>query len=273
MKPYVIVLGNEKGGTGKSTVAMHISVYLLNDGFDVCTIDVDGRQGTLTQYFKNRSMTAQNFQAIKVPKHVRIHKSDLRDKEAANEFERQEFNNAIKDHMECDFIVIDTPGNDTFLSQMAHSYANVLITPINESFIDLDVLVKISQGDLTEFCPSTYAETVWNCRKERAIKGKKTLDWIVIKNRLATLYNKNRGDVNTVLEALSKRIGFRLGTGFCERVVFKELFLSGLTLLDSVNSEAQMTMSHVAARQELREVIKLLNIPFLESDKKTIKKL
>lgn len=264
MKPHVIVFGNEKGGTGKSTIAMHISVYLLNAGFDVCTIDVDARQGTFTQYFKNRSLTAKKNGNIKVPKHISILKSTLPNKDDAIEFERNALNEAIKENMPCDFIVIDTPGNDTFLSQLAHSYANTLITPMNESFVDLDVLVKVSQNDILEFRPSIYAEMVWNQRKERAMRGKKPLDWIVVKNRLTTLYNKNRGDINTILDALSKRIGFRLGVGFCERVIFKELFVSGLTLLDFSESEGQMTLSHVAARQELRELINLMMIPALQ---------
>ena len=269
MKPHVIVLGNEKGGTGKSTLAMHVSVYLLNKGFNICTIDVDARQGTLTQYFKNRSRAAEKFEKLKIklPKHFSVYKSDLAYKDDAIEWERKAFNSAIKEGMQCDFIIIDTPGNDTFLSQISHSYANTLITPINESFIDLDVLIKVANEDLSEFHPSIYSEMVWRYRRERAIKRKKPLDWIVIKNRLATLYTKNRGDINTVLESLSKRIGFRLGAGFCERVIFRELFTSGLTLLDSGTPESQMTLSHVAARQELRELIKFMNIPVLENNK------
>ena len=159
------------------------------------------------------------------------------------------------------FIVIDTPGNNTFLSQLAHSYADTLVTPINDSFVDLDVIVKISDGDIRNLRPSIYAEMVWDQRKERAKRGERPFDWIVIKNRLSTLYTKNRGDVNTVLEALAKRLSFRLGNGFCERVIFKELFLSGMTLLDLKNTGNEMNLSHVAARQELRELISLMKIP------------
>lgn len=263
-QPYVIVFGNEKGGTGKSTVAMHVSVFLLNAGFNVCTIDVDARQGTFTQYFRNRSLTAEKQPGLKLPRHISVPKSTLPNKNEAENFERNALNLAIRDNMDSDFIIIDTPGNDTFLSQLSHSYANTLITPMNESFVDLDVLVKVSQDDILQFHPSIYAEMVWNQRKERAKSGKKPLDWIVLKNRMTTLYNKNRGDVNTVLEALSKRIGFRLGSGFCERVIFKELFVSGLTLLD-LDNDNQMTLSHVAARQELRDLIKFMNIPMLQN--------
>lgn len=265
-QPYVIVFGNEKGGTGKSTVAMHVSVFLLNAGFDVCTIDVDARQGTFTQYFRNRALTAEKRPEIKLSRHISVPKSTLPNKDEAEEFERKALNLAIEDNMKSDFILIDTPGNDTFLSRLSHAYANTLITPMNESFVDLDVLVKVSQDDILQFHPSIYAEMVWNQRKERAKHGKRPLDWIVVKNRLTTLYNKNRKDVHIVLEALAKRIGFRLCSGFCERVIFKELFVSGLTLLDLENTN-QMSLSHVAARQELRDLIKFMNIPLLQDHK------
>ncbi len=261
MKPYIIVLGNEKGGTGKSTVAMNISVYLLNTGHKVGTIDVDARQGSFTRYFEHRKISASKNPKLKLPQHIAIQKSIASDKDEAIKIEGDLFNKAIEKCSNCNFIVIDTPGNDTFLSQISHSYANTLITPINESFVDMDVLVRVSSEDISTFRPSIYAEMVWSQRKERAMRREKPIDWIVIKNRLANLYSKNRGDINIVLEALSKRIGFRLGVGFCERVIFKELFLSGMTLLDLENSDTQLSLSHVAARQELRDLISFMKLP------------
>ncbi|MDR2268229.1 MAG: division plane positioning ATPase MipZ [Holosporaceae bacterium] len=260
MRPYVIVLGNEKGGTGKSTVAMHIAAYLLNGGFRVGTIDVDARQGTFTRYFELRKNSGKD---VKLPEHIPIQRNENNDREKAQAADTESFAAALKQLEGCDFIVVDTPGNDTSLSQVAHSYANTLITPLNDSFVDLDVLVKISNTEAKVFHPSIYAEMVWNQRKERAKRGERPLDWIVIRNRLTTLYTKNKRDINTILEALSKRIGFRLGVGFCERVIFKELFLSGLTLLDLEKSGTQFSLSHVAARQELRELISFMKLPNL----------
>ncbi|MDR2067730.1 MAG: division plane positioning ATPase MipZ [Holosporaceae bacterium] len=261
MKPYVIVLGNEKGGTGKSTVAMHVSVYLLNQGFRIGTIDVDARQGTLTRYFNNRKANAS--EGVKLPEHVAILRNEATIREESEAKDENVFNEALHKLSNSDFIVIDTPGNDTYLSKLAHSYADTLITPLNDSFIDLDVLANVSSNDLKSLRPSIYAEMVWNQRKERAKRGARPTDWIVIRNRLTTLYTKNRKDVNTILEALSKRISFRLGVGFCDRVIFKELFLSGLTLLDLESSGINLSISHVAARQELRELIDLMKLPNL----------
>ncbi|GHU17900.1 ATPase [Alphaproteobacteria bacterium] len=257
MRPYVIVFGNEKGGTGKSTLAVHLSVYLLHAGFSVGTVDIDARQGTLTQYLEHRSKSPLH---LKLPEHVIVHKSTFENKADAIADDSKRFNEAMEKLSGCDYIVIDTPGNDTFLSQFAHSFANTLVTPLNESFIDLDVLVKVSGNDIKTMRPSIYAEMVWNQRKERAKNGLKPIDWIVVRNRLNTLYSKNRGDINVVLEALSKRIGFRLGAGFCERVIFRELFLSGSTLLD-VPQGQQLSLSHVSARQELRELIDFMKLP------------
>ena len=260
MKPYIIVLGNEKGGTGKSTLAMHIAAYLLNNGLKVGTIDVDASQGTFTQYLEHR----KNASSVTLPKHIAIFGNNGNDREKARSLDEESFNSTLDQLVDYDFIVIDTPGNDTHLSRLAHSYANTLITPLNDSFVDLDVLVKVSDSDMKTLRPSIYAEMVWNQRKERAKRGEKPIDWIVIRNRLTTLYTKNRRDINVVLEALSKRIGFRLAIGFCERVIFKELFLSGLTLLDLEKSSIQLNISHVAARQELRELIAFMKLPNLQ---------
>ncbi|MDR2267948.1 MAG: division plane positioning ATPase MipZ [Holosporaceae bacterium] len=261
MKPYIIVLGNEKGGTGKSTVAMHVSVYLLNQGLRVGTIDVDARQGTLSRYFDNRKSNATGD--VKLPEHVAILRNEAATKEESEAKDENAFNEAMHKLSDSDFIVIDTPGNDTHLSKLAHSYADTLVTPLNDSFIDLDVLVNVSNNDFKSLRPSIYAEMVWNQRKERAKRGARPTDWIVIRNRLTTLYTKNRKDVNTILEALAKRISFRLGVGFCDRVIFKELFLTGLTLLDLESSGIPLSISHVAARQELRELMDLMKLPNL----------
>lgn len=260
---HIIVLGNEKGGTGKSTVAMNITSFLLYRNFKVATIDVDARQGTFTRYVENRKNYIKNHQEIIIPisDHTAIFKESDKNIEESERLELEKFKKSMEDFKNYDFIIIDTPGNNTFLSQLAHSYADTLITPLNDSFIDLDVLVRVTNGDMKSLRPSVYAEMVWNQRKERAKMKKKPIDWVVVRNRLITLDTRNRRDVNVVLEALSKRIGFRLGSGFCERVVFKELFLSGLTLLDLEDSGTKLNLSHVSARQELREFLNFLRLP------------
>jgi len=161
-----------------------------------------------------------------------------------------------------DFVVIDTPGSDSHLSRVGHSYADTLITPLNDSFIDLDLLAKVDPETHKVLRPSSYAEMVWEQRKARALRDGGKIDWIVMRNRLASIGSRNTQAMEDVLAALSKRIGFRLAPGFGERVIFRELFLKGLTLLDLRSSDANMrlNMSHVAARQEVRALLTAIGL-------------
>lgn len=245
---YVIVFGNEKGGTGKSTLAMHAIVSLLKDGYTVSTIDIDGRQGTLSRYIENRQHAHRFNPMLEVPVHTRLLDQAL-----------PSLQNALDQGRNADFLIIDTPGSYTEISAKAHSIADILVTPLNDSFIDLDLLVHIEGEENTErLRPSTYANMVWEQRKKKMIDRKTSIEWFVVKNRLGHLMTKNKAHVDLVLRALSKRVGFHLLSGFGERVIFRELFLKGLTLLDLDTSETGLTFSHAAARQELRLLMKSL---------------
>lgn len=258
-KPYIIVVGNEKGGTGKSTLSIHIAVMLLNMGFSVGTIDIDSRQGTFSRYIQNREKTAQELgdDSIKLPTYYSFTRSENNDRLIAEREDTDTFINLIHHLSSTDIIVIDTPGSDMFASRLAHSYADTLITPINDSFIDMDLLVRIDQNNRMR--PSIYSEMVWNQKKSKLSRGDGSIDWIVVKNRLTNINSKNKMDLDNVLTQLSKRIGFRIASGFAERVIFKELFLKGLTVLDITGKK--MSMSHLAAKQELRSLISMITIP------------
>lgn len=261
-KPYVIVLGNEKGGTGKSTVTMHLITALLWKGFKVGSIDVDARQGTLSRYVENRQRkVADSGLKLPLPEHKAVFRSTLENVTEAKSQEESHFVQALEQHRDCQFIVIDTPGSDTHLSRLAHSYADTLITPLNDSFIDLDMLVRVNPESLSILRPSTYSEMVWDQKKQRAMRDSGKIDWIVLRNRLASIHSRNREEMERVLGALAKRIGFRLMPGFGERVIFRELFLNGLTLLDMRETGTPMTLSHLSAKQELADLIDGLNLP------------
>ncbi|USO01852.1 MAG: ATPase [Alphaproteobacteria bacterium] len=270
-KPHVIVLGNEKGGTGKSTISMHIIVQLLRQGHTVGSIDVDARQGTLTRYIDNRRNHAlAHHPSLPMPEHVAIHRSDQTARADAESEESARFSETIKMLAGNNFIVIDTAGNDTFLSRLSHAHAHTLITPMNDSFVDLDLLVRIEINDKDRardsMRPSTYAEAVWNQKKQRLSSNQPVMDWIVLRNRLSHIQARNKIEMARVLEALAGRIGFRVAEGFTERVIFRELFLSGLTLLDMHDANKPLSASHVAARQELRNLIKALDLPDLSQE-------
>ncbi len=261
-KPYVVVLGNEKGGTGKSTASMHVITYLLRQGHKVGTIDVDARQGTLTRYVENRRIRQQaTGEDLPMPHHIPILKSKANSVFEAEAEEKNKMEEAFHEFRNYDFVVIDTPGSDSYLSRLAHSHADTLITPLNDSFVDLDMLVRVRADDLNIIRPSTYSEMVWDQKKQRAIRDGGSIDWIVMRNRLSSIYSRNKEEMERVLSALSKRIGFRLVSGFGERVIFRELFLNGITLLDLKETNTSISMSHIAAKQELKSLIDVIQLP------------
>lgn len=269
-KPYIIVLGNEKGGTGKSTVAMHIISSLLRQGHKVGSIDVDARQGTLTRYIENRLSRLQSKKEdLPISEHIPVHRSKLSHVPEAEQEENLRLVEAMDRLKSCDFIVVDTPGSDTYLSRLAHSYADTLITPLNDSFIDLDMLVRVRPDSLDILRPSTYSEMVWDQKKQKAMRDGGSIDWIVLRNRLSSLNSRNKEEMERVLKALCKRLGSRLVAGFGERVIFRELFLSGLTLLDMRDSNIPMTLSHVAAKQELAVLLEMIQLPTTARQKRS----
>ena len=215
----VIVVGNEKGGAGKSTVAMHLSVSLMRMGCRIGVIDLDVRQRTLTRYLENRMRWIQSTGSrLPMPEIVRVDASDQRDLDAAEREESDRFHTALKRlQAVSDFVVIDAPGGDTYLSRQAHVVADTLITPMNDSFVDFDLLGDVNPQTLEVLRPSFYSEMVWNCRKQKAMETRKQIDWIVMRNRISPLDARNKQQVGEALLNLSKRIGFRLASGLSER--------------------------------------------------------
>jgi chromosome partitioning protein len=265
---HTIVIGNEKGGAGKSTVAMHMCIGLLRMGMTVGIMDLDVRQRSLARYLENRSRWIRNTGApLPMPEMVRIDASQARDLDSAEAEEAKHFEDSLKRLSEkCNFIIIDAPGGDTFLSRLAHSAADTLITPLNDSFVDFDLLGDVDPQTLEVARPSFYAELVWECRKQKAQSSRKPIDWIVMRNRMSPLDARNKQRVGEALDNLSRRVGFRIAPGLSERVIYRELFPMGLSLLDltDAGSGVAFTMSHVAARQEIRDLMIVLKLPGLE---------
>ena len=249
----VIVLGNEKGGTGKSTTAMHLIVALLRDGRSVASVDLDGHQGTLTRYIEyRRSFAGSEGQRLQLPDHHRIACGEAKHESDAAETD------ALIDRLAAahDYVVLDCPGTDNPLARHAISRADILITPVNDSFVDLDLLARIGGTPPRVLGPSVYSQTVWEGRQRRAMNGSGPIDWIVLRNRLSLLDSRNKKHVGVTLDELTRRIGCRCLDGFHERVIFRQIFLQGLTVLDLREDGAgvALNMSHIAARQEIRRL-------------------
>jgi chromosome partitioning protein len=264
---HIIVVGNEKGGAGKSTVSMHVATALARLGHKVGAFDLDLRQLSFWRYAENRLRFLENS-GQELPSAVFADLSSITSPYIDENASVMQFHELIAAHAPyVDFIVIDCPGAHTGLSQAAHSIADTLITPLNDSFIDFDLLARIDVDGIKILGPSVYSEMVWSARQARAQAGQKAIDWIVVRNRLGTQQMVNKQKMGAALEALAKRIGFRTAPGFSERVIFRELFPKGLTLLDLRDvGISRLSLSNIAARQELRALIGALKLPGVAAD-------
>lgn len=267
---HIIVIGNEKGGSGKTTTSMHLIVGLLRLGFKVGSMDIDARQRSLSRYIENRKNTMANENtSLPLPAHVVIQRSPFETQVDTEADERDRFTRALARLLvNCDFVVIDSPGSDTYLSRLAHSYADTVITPVNDSFVDLDVLASVDGITMKIQKPSIYSEMLWEQKLQRVKRDGGTIDWVVMRNRLSNIDARNKRMITKVMEELTRRLGFRLAPGFSERVIFRELFLLGLTVLDVVETGkggTTLSMSHLAARQEVRDLLSSLKIPAIDA--------
>ena len=259
----IIVFGNEKGGSGKSTTASHVAIALCYQDKSVGIIDLDLRQRSMSRFLENRAdFCKKQISDLPSPTYYRIDQSNKDSKAESNSEEEKRFAEALTTlEQSCEFLVIDCPGGTSNYVKMAHTVADTLVTPMNDSLIDFDLLAKIEASTGKVIGPSIYSEMVWECRQLRASAKHPPIDWVILRNRLSHIFSKNKYQVGKSLNNLSKRIGFRLSTGFSERVIFKELFLSGLTLLDLEKMDDwQPTLSHISARQEMRMLLAGLNL-------------
>jgi chromosome partitioning protein len=268
-KAHVIVLANEKGGSGKTTTAMHVVTSLLKAGQKVAAIDVDSRQKSLSNYIRNRGIWAKKSGTpLEMPFVHTIARASgpSVDENEATEFAA--FAAAVNDaETKFDFVVVDTPATDSYLMRLAHAMADTLITPLNDSFVDFDVLASIDPESFEVTGTSHYAEVVREARRQRRMVEEEETDWIVMRNRVGQFESRNGRNIADGLAELSKRLNFRISDGFSERVIYRELFPRGLTVLDSLDEAAlgsKPNLSHLAARQEVRNLIDGLRLPIDE---------
>lgn len=249
--PHVITFANEKGGTGKSTTAVHTAVALAAQGRSVAALDLDSRQRTLGRYLDNRLATIRRL-GLDLP--MPVH--DTFDPAKGESFDAALAR--ISDG--ADFVIVDTPGRDDEHARAAIVQADTLVTPINDSFVDLDLIGEVDAETYRVRRPSFYAELVWNSRTQRAKTHGTSVDWVVLRNRMQHIEARNMRRVGEAMNELSRRVGFRIIPGLGERVIYRELFPKGLTLLD-LQAIGEVGLAHIAARQELREMLAGLALP------------
>ena len=250
-QPHFIVFANEKGGTGKSTTAVHTAIALAAAGHRVGALDLDQRQQTMTRYLENRDATMRRLdkQLAYAAYEVLEDQSEAGLEAAISRLGEQ-----------ADVIVVDTPGRDDPIARSAILKADTLVTPMNDSFVDLDLIGQVHPENFKVTKPSFYAELIWNSRTQRAKETGKGVDWVVLRNRLQHITSHNLQRVGAALDELARRVGYRVIPGLGERVIYRELFPKGLTLLD-LSELGEVGLGHIAARQELREMVSGLAIP------------
>jgi chromosome partitioning protein len=219
----IVVVANEKGGVGKSTVAFHLAVALADAGYRVAAIDLDARQRTLSNALLNRDATAGRLGVdLPQPRHhvLGVQSGGMLSQELA------------RLGWDSDFFILDAPGHDAAIVRRALAIADHLITPVNGSFVDLDLLARLHPTDRTMMAPGCFAETVSGIRLSRDRHGLGALDWLVLQNRYRRGNSHNQRDIDEALGRLSPLLDFRIAAGWPERVAYRELFLLGLTYLD-----------------------------------------
>jgi chromosome partitioning protein len=262
--PHVLVIGNEKGGAGKSTIALHVATALLHQGAKVAVLDLDLRQQSLGRFFANRAAwAAANGAVVPMPVPDPLAGEGLALAKAGDEAVRERLARALDvAQAAADYVIVDTPGADTAASRFIHAKADSIVTPLNDSFVDFDMLGVVDPVSLDLIKPSLYAEAVWEARKLRMVHDRRSVDWLVLRNRLASTEARNRKRLDDRIAALAKRVGFRVGPGLRDRVIYRELFPFGLTIADlsSKVRPVAVTMSHLAAKQELRAILGALGL-------------
>jgi chromosome partitioning protein len=255
----LIVVGNEKGGSGKTTVAIHLVAGLIDAGLRPGAIDLDHRQQSFAHFFANRAAWAEREKrVIALPKLVTPAPS------AGGDEAQRLAAIAATLSAEVEVIVVDCPGADTPFGRAAHASASVIVTPMNDSFVDFDLLAGVDPETYEAKAPSIYAEFVWESRKRHMMEKRRTIDWLVVRNRMASMETRNQRRVSEALTKLAQRIGFRLAPGLSERVIYRELFPKGLTVLDLIEGKTRgITMAQIAARAEVRGLIAALRLPQL----------
>ncbi|WAT17288.1 AAA family ATPase [Aurantiacibacter sp. MUD11] len=253
--PHRIVFANEKGGTGKSTTAVHVAVALAYQGAKVAALDLDTRQKTFFRYCENRAET-QRRRGITLPGPV----FDTCHGDTIEALEEE----AARIGEDVDFLLFDTPGRDDPFARHVAASADTLVTPMNDSFVDFDLIGHVDAESFKVRKLSFYAELIWEARIKRSRatleEQRREMDWVVVRNRTGYTDARNQRRIDEALTELSKRVGFRVSHGLSERVIYRELFPSGLTLLDKGHL-GELGTSHLVARQELRSLIANLHLP------------
>lgn len=250
-KGHIIVFANEKGGVGKSTSAFHTCIALCNAGERVAALDVDLRQLTFHRALWARAESATDY-GVTLPGPEQIMLAQQNEQELEEKLRMARIHHS--------FIVIDVGGHDSPIARRAIFMADTIVTPVNDSFIDLDMLGRIDprNGELKTL--GNFARLVEHLKEPGLAFRPKPLDWVVMQNRSRSLATKNERKIRDALTKIAPVAGFRLVPGLRERVTYRELFPLGLTLFD-LEAIPELGRAQPNAREEIWAMLRALNLP------------
>lgn len=245
VKPHLIVFANEKGGVGKSTLAFHTCIGLCNTGEKVAVLDLDWRQQSLAGALASREATARSLEIDLPSPHYTVLENQ------SGSMFTQEISRIGTGSR---FVIIDLAGQDSTMARYAIALADTLVTPINNSLVDIDALAKFDPVNMRVKEPNRFARLVESLRHERQLCGMPSIDWVIVKNRLRSAEKKQRQFFDQALTDLSRTLRFRVACGLSERVAYRELYLFGLTHLD-LKHISRLTRRNSRIEEEVSELI------------------
>jgi chromosome partitioning protein len=122
----IILIGSNKGGSGKTTVACNLAVAFARDGKDVCIVDAD-KQGSAANWVTEREAGSREPAITVVQKYDNISKTL---ESLAEKYE---------------IVIVDVAGRNSREMITAAGVANILICPSQCSQLDLDTLGELQQ--------------------------------------------------------------------------------------------------------------------------------
>lgn len=252
-----IVLGNERGGVGKTTLAANLGVAIARSGITAALLELDGRQRSLARWLERRVATARrNSESLTIPAHEVLVPARF-DSISLNEERDFAMLSAAVERLDriADVIVADTASGDSYLTRLAHSLADIVLTPVEDSFAARDLLA------------GGYGRTIAEARRSRDGMGDGRVDWIVVENRRGAVPGRADGAIGMPLAALAREHGFRTAPGLREQLVHRALFAEGRAVCDATPHEGlrlplSATDARVAARQEVEALVSALYLPF-----------
>ena len=216
---HVIVVGNEKGGAGKSTISIHLTVALLEGGLQGrlhrsrhAPADADAvlRKSPFL-------VAATRDWPIELPLHCAMRaRRNATTSAPTRRWSSRMFADAIGavEH-EYEFVVIDTPASDSYLMRLAHSLADTLVSPLNDSYVDIDVFSRVQHDRTQRGAVSQYADLVMQARRKRRLVDNGVIDWVMVRNRIASIASNNARQIAVSIARLSHGIAISASRMVC----------------------------------------------------------